>query len=198
MEKKHEIQRKLTSNIVLMGGRIETLQVIGQELAQFLGYGCLNLEGWIENTHKRSVEDLIKDTTAELSEKVLEALLDAQKIHNHVVLLSLRLWQGESLDTVVKGIGPLILLDFPVQAYFVSDKKTQPRDPTLLFSEISGYLHGQPEKQKQFAELLGVSESICQNADFIVNDQYSTSEEVARGLKQLLVKKFFLKLQKKR
>lgn len=198
MEKKREIQKKLTSNIVLMGGHIEIVQVIGQELAQFLGYGCLNLEGWIENTQKRSIADLIKDAPTVLAEKALEALTDAQKIHNHVVLLSLRLWQGEYLDKAVKSIGPLILLDFPVQAYFATGEQAELREPTLLFSEISRYLHDQPEKQKQFAELLGVSESICQNADFIVNDQYSTSEEVARGLKQLLVKKFFLKLQKKR
>ena len=198
MEKKHETQKKQTSNIVLVGASIGKLQDVGQTLAQLFGYGCLNFENWLEVTHKKDLADLFMDLGENGTfSSLVQAMEDIQKVHDHIVLLSIRVCRGEFFDRFIKSIGPVILLDFPVYTGNEHSLSVDEKGQTVFFSELPGYLNGFEEKKKQFSEIFGLSESICQNADFIVNDQYSTSEEIARGLKQLLVKKISSKLQKK-
>jgi shikimate kinase len=199
VEKKHEIQKKQTSNLVLVGASIGAVQVIGQDLARLFGYGCLNLEAWLEVTYKKNLSELLKEAGAGgPTDKIKQAIAAVQKIHNHVVVLSQHLWVGEDIAALVASIGPLILLDFPVDLEPESRKKGESNESVVFFSDLPSYLSEKEAKKKQFSEILTLSESICQNADFIVNDRYSTSEEVARGLKLLLVKKLFLKFQKRK
>ncbi len=196
MEKKHEIYKRPMSNIVLVGASIDTLQAIGLCLAQKLGYGCLNLEAWLEVTHKKSLPDLLQAEDGG-SELVEQAIADVKRVLNHVILISVRLWQAENLGPSLKNIGSIFFLDFPVKDPVEPDKQADSQESVSLFSELSTYLKTKKEEKKQFSWMTQQSEWICRSADFIVNDQYSTSEEVARCLKLLLVKKNILKFQKK-
>jgi len=186
-EKKGERQGE--NNILLLGLLSQSLVDIGAALAQSMGFGCLNLETWLSANEKKTTSDwMVTESTEVIVEKMNQAFLDIEKVHNHIILIPFRLFRGCPSWPALKPFGLSVLLDFPC-------KKANSESPFSLekfqgvdFSEIETGGENQQEGNHSLG-ISQVSEWICHNVDYIMRDQYSTAEDCARGLKQLFIRK---------
>ena len=172
------------SNLILTGLSGSGKTVIGQSLAQFIGWGFLDLDGFIHKITGKTPEGLIHSESIDsFREYEREAVTSLKFLKNHVISLGGGTFCDKRNLMVLRKLGFVVWLD--VAPKTIGNRLTRfpeelEKRPLLRKKFPRKTLPSSEELKNALELLLEVRAPYYEQAHLIVRDNYSSSDIYAR------------------
>ncbi len=192
-DQNHSSHARKGNNIFIIGMAGSGKSTVGWMLARQLKIGFIDLDDWIEKREEHKISEIF-DNGGEKHFRSVEtkALESLSQIKRHVIALGGGAVLTDKNWQIMSGVGIVVWLDCPVTEIarrMLADSEQLDQRP--LLSEISG-ITDPVEKRRVLEERLsaiyGQRKSFYEQADIVVNEQFSTPEHCARRIMSVVEK----------
>ncbi len=186
------LDRKKFPNLVVVGATASGKTTVAYQLAKLIGFGVLDLDGWIENKQGRRIEDIFAQDGEDAFRRMeSEALQAISGILNHIIIPGAGAVEREENMEYMRHLGPTIWLATPmsevVYRLLQRPEELEKRPMLAGAKEIKDRGLRQAFLEEKLGQLEKRRLERYRQADYAMTISFATAGTCAQFIKNLLL-----------